>query len=333
MREPHPESTGMLDVGDGNHVYWEVCGNPAGRPAVVLHGGPGIGSGSRHRKLFDLDRYRLVLFDQRGCGRSTPNAGSPDADLTNNTTTHLIADMELLREHLGIDRWLLLGGSWGSTLALAYAQRHAARVAGMILFGVTTGRRQEQDWYWGGGAGHLFPEAWHNLLDVLPPSRRNEDLVEVYHDLLHDPDPLVRRRATAAWNEWDDATMSLQPRPQEPPSLDGPDTVTDTDADADADAIRAYTAARICVHYLRHGAWLPEGGLLRDAGKLNTIPGIIVQGRYDLQTPAVTAWELSRVWRTATLTMVENAGHAPLDPALRDALLRATDAFAGPAGG
>jgi proline iminopeptidase len=317
VRELYPEiepyESGMLDVGNGNQMYWEVCGNPAGRPAVVLHGGPGVGCTPRHRRFLDPRRYRIVLLDQRGCGRSTPNAGTPDSDLTHNTTWHLIADMERLREHLGIQRWLVFGGSWGTTLALAYAESHPNQVTEMVLFGITTARRRERDWYWGGGAGFLFPEAWSRFLDPVPAERRDHEIVEAFHDLLHDPDPAVRRRATAAWDGWDNTTMMHQP-PAEPV---GP-----------ADESRAYTAARICVHYLRHAAWLEEGSLLRDAGKLANIPGILVQGRYDVQTPATTAWALSRSWLAAELVIVEDAGHSALDPGMQRELLRATQSFA-----
>jgi proline iminopeptidase len=316
--EIEPYQTGTLDVDDGNHMYWEVCGNPTGKPAVVLHGGPGQGCTPRHRRFFDPDRYRVVLFDQRGCGRSIPHAGTPDSDLSGNTTWHLVADMERLREHLGIERWLLLGGSWGSTLALAYAETHPDRVTEMALCGICTSRRSERDWYWGGGAGMLFPEAWHRFLDAIPAQRRHDDIVEVFHDLLHDPDPAVRRVATEAWDGWDATTATLRPPPE--PVVP-------------ADQRRAYTAARICVHYLRHDAWLEEGRLLRDAARLADIPGVLVQGRYDVQTPARTAWKLSRTWQAARLVIVDDAGHSPLDAGIQGELLRATDAFAGAAEG
>ncbi len=353
---PRSLSTGTLDVGDGNLVYWETHGNPDGVPAVVLHGGPGAGCGPRHLDLFDLDRYRVILFDQRGCGRSTPHVGSPGVDLTHNTTPHLIADMQRLRRHLGIDRWTLVGGSWGSTLALAYAQQYPQCVAGMVVCGVTTARRRERDWYWGGGAAHLFPEAWQSLVDAVPAARRGDDIVDVFHDLLHDADPRVRHRATAAWDGWDHATMALRAPSAPPPSGMGgvessgtrrvaagqvssgdialaiapePQQQPDREPEREPEP-EAYAAARLCVHYLRHHAWLPEGGLLRDAGILNGIPGVIVQGRYDVQTPAVTAWELSRVWTTATLRIIPDAGHTPLDPALSGALHEATDALLPP---
>jgi proline iminopeptidase len=309
--EPH--QTGLLDVGDGNHVYWEVCGNPAGKPAVVLHGGPGLGCTPRHRRFFDPHRYRIVLFDQRGCGRSTPNSGFRNSDLSHNTTWHLVADMERLRHHLRIQRWLVFGGSWGSTLALAYAESHTDRVTEMVLFGIFTARRTERNWYWGGGAGTLFPEAWHRFLAAVPAQRQHDDIVEAFHDLLDDPDPLVRQRAAAAWDGWDNATMAL--RPSREPIVP-------------SDEVRGYTAARICVHYLRHAAWIEEGSLFREASRLRYIPGVLVQGRYDVQTPATTAWQLSQAWRTASLVIVNDAGHSPLDPGVQHELLHATDSFA-----
>lgn len=195
-----------MAVGDGNLVYWETCGSPGGKPAVVLHGGPGSGCTEWHRRLFDPTIYRLVLFDQRGCGRSTPHASAPDIDLTTNNTWSLVADVERLRQHLGIERWLVLGGSWGSTLALAYAETHPDRVTEMILFGVTTGRHREFDWTFRGGMAVLFPEQWDRLLAALPAAERDVDIVEAYHRLLRDPDPAVRQRAALAWCTWESAT-------------------------------------------------------------------------------------------------------------------------------
>jgi proline iminopeptidase len=195
-----PYDHGLLDVGDGNCVFWETCGNPQGKPAVVLHGGPGSGCTAWHRRLFDPSVYRVVLFDQRNCGRSTPHASEPDIDLANNTTSNLIADIELLRKHLGVERWLVLGGSWGSTLALAYAEQYPDRVTEMILFGVTTGRHAEFDWLFRSGLARFFPEQWQRLCDALPASARNLDVVDAYHRLLFDPDPEVhhRRRSSGA---------------------------------------------------------------------------------------------------------------------------------------
>src|SRR6266542_7116496 len=201
----------MLEVGDAIRLFWETSGNPRGKPAIVVHGGPGSGSTTWDRRLFDPTAYRVVLFDQRGCGRSTPRASEPDIDLTSNTTQNLIADMELLREHLDVDRWLVFGGSWGSTLALAYAETHPDRVTEMILWGVTTGRRAEADWLFRGGVAVLFPEQWERLCTAVPAAERDGDIVEAYSRMLHDPDPDVRRRAALAWCTWESATPEWPP--------------------------------------------------------------------------------------------------------------------------
>ncbi|OQO90359.1 prolyl aminopeptidase [Saccharomonospora piscinae] len=307
-----PHARGMLEVGDGNRVYWEVSGNPEGRPAVVLHGGPGSGSDPLTRRHFDPARYRVVQFDQRGSGRSTPHVGDPAADLSVNTTWHLVADMELLREHLGIDRWLVLGGSWGATLALAYAETHPERVSGLVLRGVFTARSTELDWLYRGGAGHLFPEQWRHYVDVVPPSGRDDPLA-AYRELVEGPDRAAAERAAVAWSAWEGAVVSVVPQ-------DG--------------YLRGYSApafavpfARIALHYFSHRAWLDEGQLVRDAHRLAGIPGHIVQGRYDLVCPPVTAFELHRAWPDSTLTMLEGAGHAVTDPGMLAALRRATDAL------
>ena len=316
----HPQiesyQNGMLEVGDGNRVYWETSGNPRGKPVVGVHGGPGSGCSTWDRRLFDPIAYRIVLFDQRGCGRSTPHASEPDVDLTSNTTQHLIADIELLREHLDIDRWLVLGGSWGSTLALAYAETHPDRVREMILWGVTTGRRAEADWLFRGGVAVLFPEQWERLCALVPAAERDGDIVEAYSHMLHDPDPEVRRRASLAWCTWESAT------PDWPP--------TSSLAERYADPDFALGFARLVTHYIRHDVFLEDGVLLRNAHLLADIPGILVNGRFDLQAPIANAWELSRAWPRAELVIVENAGHLGDDPALTGALIRATDRFATP---
>src|SRR5262245_19372474 len=203
----------MLDVGDGHRIYWETCGNPAGRPALVLHGGPGSGCTDWHRRLFDPAVYRTVLFDQRGCGRSTPHAAAPQIDLAANTTAHLVADAERLRETLAVDRWLVLGGSWGSSLALEYARRHPRRVSGLVLFGVTSGRHEEFDWVFRGGLGRLFPEEWERLCAAVPPPWPDGDLLEALHPRLHSPDAAVRWRAAYAWCRWESATPAWPPTP------------------------------------------------------------------------------------------------------------------------
>jgi proline iminopeptidase len=304
----------MLDVGGGDRVYWEVCGNPEGKPAVVLHGGPGSGCAPWFRELFDPDAYRVVLFDQRNCGRSTPHASAPDTDLARNTTADLVGDIELLREHLGVDRWLVLGGSWGSTLALAYAESHHDRVSEIVLFGVTTGRHSEIDWAFRGGIAVLFPEQWDRLLAALPAADRDGDVVAAYHRLLGDPDPVVRRRAAEAWCLWESAT------PDWPPS--------DELAERFKDPAYALAFARIVTHFIRYDAFLEDGALLGNAGVLADIPGILVNGRFDLQAPLGNAWELRRAWPRADLVVVDDAGHGASGGVTRE-LRRATDRFRG----
>nr|WP_074988153.1 prolyl aminopeptidase [Saccharomonospora viridis] len=308
-----PHAQGMLDVGDGNHVYWEVSGNPEGKPVVVLHGGPGSGSNPLTRRHFDPTVYRIVQFDQRGSGRSTPHVSDPDVDLSVNTTWHLVADMEKLREHLGIDSWQVFGGSWGATLALAYAETHPSRVSELVLRGVFTARARELDWLYNGGAGHLFPEQWQRYVDVVPPSSR-DNLLAAYQELVNGPDRAAAERAAVAWSAWEGAIVSITPQPS---FLAGYSTPS-----------FAVPFARIALHYFTHGAWLAEGQLLRDAHRLAGIPGHIVQGRYDVVCPPSTAYELHRAWPDSTLTILEGAGHAVTDPGVLLALRNATDAFA-----
>ncbi|HEV7650720.1 MAG TPA: prolyl aminopeptidase [Actinophytocola sp.] len=309
--EPHAE--GMLDVGDGHRIHWEVSGNPAGRPAVFLHGGPGSGSTPMQRRLFDPAAYRIVLFDQRGSGRSTPSVREPDTDLSANTTWHLVADMEALRAHLGVERWQLFGGSWGATLAMAYAQAFPERVSEIVLRGVFLLRERELDWMYRGGAGNLFPEAWAEFASPAGPG----DLLAGYHRLVNDPDPAVRARAAAAWSNWEGATVSLTPNPGLRATY--------------ADPAFAVPFARIALHYFVHDGWLEPDQLVRDAGKLAGIPGRIIQGRYDAVCPPVTAWDLHRAWPDSTLQLLPQAGHAVTDRGVLDALLDATDEFREPA--
>jgi proline iminopeptidase len=301
-----PHQHGLLDVGGGDRVYWEVCGSSSGKPAVVLHGGPGSGCSPWFRSLFDPRAYRVVLFDQRNCGRSTPHASEPRVDLAHNTTASLIADIERLREHVEVERWLVLGGSWGSTLALAYAEAHPARVSEMVLFGVTTGRHCEFDWTFRGGVAALFPEQWERLRAALPAELRDRDVVEAYHRLLNDPDPDVRRRAAEAWCRWESAT------PDWPPS--------DALAERFTDPAYALAFARIVTHYVRHNAWLEDESLLRGAAALADIPAILVHGRFDFAAPLDNAWALHRAWPQSDLVVVDDAGHsgsARLDRELR----------------
>jgi proline iminopeptidase len=305
--EPH--ASGMLEVGDGHRIYWEVSGNPDGKPAVFLHGGPGSGCTPMQRRLFDPAAYRIILFDQRGCGRSTPSVVEPDADFTANTTWHLVADMEALREHLEVGRWQLFGGSWGATLAMAYAQRYPERVSEVVLRGVFLLRERELDWMYRGGAGNLFPEAWASFASLVPSG----DVLAGYHRLVNDPDPDVRARAAQAWSNWEGAAVALVPNPG----------LTATYADP----AFAVPFARIALHYFVHGGWLEPDQLVREAGKLAGIPGRIVQGRYDAVCPPVTAWELHQAWPDSTLLMLPQAGHAVTDRGVLDALLEATDEF------
>lgn len=308
-----PYETGMLDVGDGNVVYWEACGNPEGKPALVVHGGPGSGCNPNMRRYFDPDRYRVVLFDQRGCGRSTPHASDPKTDMRHNTTAHLISDMERLREHLRIDRWLLFGGSWGSTLILAYAEQHPDRVSEIVIPSVTTTRRSETDWLYR-GVGRFFPEQWERFLAGAPGTPRDGDVVAAYARLVEHPDAAVRNKATADWCAWEDAVLSGETNGTFNPYGDRPPTAQ-------------LALVRICSHYFSHGAWLEEGVLLREADRLAGIPGVLIHGRLDMVGPLDTAWELSRAWPDAELIVVEDAGHLG-GVTTRDHVLHALDRFA-----
>ncbi|WP_090104817.1 prolyl aminopeptidase [Lentzea jiangxiensis] len=308
--EIDPHTSGHLDTGDGNLVYWEECGNPSGKPVVFLHGGPGGGCSPTHRRLFDPSAYRIVLFDQRGCGRSTPHASTTD-DLSLNTTWHLVADMELLRESLGISRWQVFGGSWGSTLALAYAEKHPSRVSELVLRGIFTLRSSEVDWYYRGGAAHLFPDLWEEF--TAPLAGLAGDPVELYAELLSSPDPEVHGPAAVAWSTWEGATVTLLPRPELVAEF--------------AEPSYALAFARIENHYFVNGGWFEEGQLIRDAVRLEGIPGVIVQGRYDIATPAVSAWDLHKAWPGSELVLVPDAGHAYDEPGILSALLEATDRF------
>lgn len=304
-----PYAHGRLDVGDGHGIYWERCGNPAGKPALFLHGGPGAGCSPQHRRLFDPARYDVLLFDQRGCGRSTPHAS-----LEANTTWHLVADIERLRRMLGVERWLVFGGSWGSALALAYAQAHTAHVEALVLRGIFTLRRWELLWYYQHGASLLFPDKWEAFLAPIPVGERS-DLMAAYHRRLTHPDPAVRVAAARAWSLWEGETITLLPDPAY--------------SRQHADDTYALAFARIENHYFVHAGWLEEGQLIRDAALLRAIPAVIIQGRYDIATPAATAWDLHRAWPEAEFVLVEGAGHAFSEPGIQGALLAATDRFAG----
>jgi proline iminopeptidase len=303
----------MLEVGQGNLVYWEMVGNPEGKPAVLVHGGPGSGCSARMRQGFDPSRYRAVLFDQRGCGRSTPHASDPTTDLRSNTTHHLIADMELLREHLGIDRWLVTGGSWGSTLALAYAERFPERITEIVLLAVTTTRRSEIDWLYHGVA-RFFPDEWERFRAGAIGAKQAGELVAAYARLMNDPDLAIRQSAARAWCAWEDAVVSLEPNATPGMYSDRPD-----------DAMLAFV--RICSHYFSHGAWLEEGALLRDADRLSGIPGVLIHGQQDLSCPIDTAWELARAWPDSQLITLKQSGNGASDEK-RARLLAALDRFA-----
>lgn len=308
-----PYEHGMLDVGDGDRVYWETCGNPDGKPALMVHGGPGSGCSPNFRRLFDPRAYRVVLFDQRNCGRSNPHAGRPEIDLSRNTTQNLVADMERLRKHLEVERWLVLGGSWGATLGLAYAEAHAERVSEMVLAGVTTGRCSETDWLFRGGLAALFPGQWERLLGGLPEGGR-DDVPAGYSRLLHNADADVRRRAAEAWCLWESASPDWPPVEGMSPRFQDP--------------AYALCFARIVTHYVRHDLFLEDGALLRNARRLAAIPGLLINGRYDLQAPIGNAWALRRAWPGAELVVVDNAGHSADDAGIRRELVRATDRFA-----
>ena len=302
-----PFESGMLDVGDGHTIYWERSGNPQGKPAVFLHGGPGSGCSAAHRSLFDPEKYNVLLFDQRGCGRSTPHAC-----LDANTTWHLVADIETLRQLFGIEKWLVFGGSWGSTLALAYAETHPQRVSELIVRGIFCVRRAELFWYYQEGASMIFPDQWEKFLAPIPQDERY-DLMAAYRRRLIGDDEAVKLQAAQAWSTWEGSTIALLP--------------SDDLIDAHHAARYALAFARIENHYFTHAGFLEEAQLLRDAPKLRGIPGVIVQGRYDLATPATTAWDLHRAWPEAEFHLVEGAGHAYSEPGILNRLVLATDQF------
>lgn len=304
-----PFKTGMLDTGEGHTLYWELCGNPNGKPAVFLHGGPGSGCTADHRRLFDPARYCVLLFDQRGCGRSTPHA-----NLDNNTTWHLVADIERLRTLLNVERWLVFGGSWGSTLALAYAQTHPQAVSALVVRGIFTLRQAELHWYYQEGASWLFPDLWEAFLAPIPLEER-ANLIAAYHRLLVGSDPVAQLAAAKAWSLWEGQTIRLLP-----------DAANAAKHAADHFAL---AFARIENHFFVHKGWLQEGQLIRDAHKLAGIPGAIIQGRYDVATPAATAWDLHRAWPEAEFHLVDGAGHAFNEPGILTQLLAATNRFAG----
>ncbi len=307
-----PNETGMLDVGDGQLVYWETSGNPRGKPALALHGGPGVGSSPGRRRSFDPARYRLVQFDQRGCGRSTPSVADPGVGLEPNTTHHLIADIERLREHLGIERWLVWGGSWGATLALAYAQRFPHRVSELVLVSTTLSRPSDVRWLYH-EAGRFFPAEWARFRAGVPEAERH-DLVAAYHRLLNvQPDPAVRAKAAADWCAWEDAVLSLEEGWRPWPRFD--------------EAAFRMTFARLCSHYFSHAAWLRADELLGNMGRLAGIPGVLIHGRFDIQGPVDMPYLVAQAWPGAELQIV-GTGHSGGDE-MTARMLAALDRFAG----
>lgn len=308
--ELDPYEAGLIEVGDGNAVYWEACGNPQGQPALVVHGGPGSGCSTTARRYFDPARYRVVLVDQRNCGRSRPHACDPTVDLSANSTAHLIADFERLREYLAIDRWVLRGYSWGSTLALAYAEQHPDRVSALVLSAVTTTRRAEIDWLYR-GVGRFFPEAWERFR-AFAGTDPDGDVVGAYARLVEHPDQHVRAAAVREWCAWEDAVLS------------GETSGSKIYGDRPGPAQIAFV--RICARYFAHGAWLPEGELIREAGRLSGIPGVLIHGRFDLGSPPHTAWQLANAWPDATLRIVDAVGHLG-DQRTEQLVLAALDEF------
>jgi proline iminopeptidase len=300
-----PYETGLLDTGDGNLVYWETCGNPEGVPALIVHGGPGSGCSVRSRRTLDPEKFRIILFDQRNCNRSLPHASDPTVDMSLNTTGHLLRDMEQLREHLGVEKWLLRGVSWGVTLSLAYAQAYPERVSGMLMLSVTSTRWLELDWLYR-GVGRFFPEAWARFRDFagltdsywLPTETEPpiDGLLEAYSRMMEDPDLEVRSRAATEWTAWEDAVISQE-------SNGSPGAYSDRADDA------KLAFVRICSHYFAHGAFLEDGVLIREASKLAGIPGVLLHGRNDLGGGAYTPWELARGWPGAELIIVGDSGH------------------------
>jgi proline iminopeptidase len=314
--EIEPYESGLLDVGDGHRVYWEVCGSPAGKPAVFLHGGPGSGCSTNHRRMFDPDRYRVVLFDQRNCGRSLPHAADFDTDLTTNTTAALVGDIETLREHLGIDRWLVWGGSWGSTLALAYAERHPDRVSEAVLVAVTNTRAEEVDWLYGGVARY-FPEAWAAFRDFVGAGAdaSGSEVVAGYDAVLQGSDPARREQAAIEWCRWEEAVAEPDAGRQPGGYL------------FEEDPRRRLGFARLCAHYFSHHAWLDGDELLARAPGLAGIPAVLVHGRLDLGGSTMLAWQLAQAWPGARLEIIEGGGHAS-GPGMGEAIGAALDGFA-----
>lgn len=304
-----PYRTGMLEVSEPHRVYFEESGNPQGKPVVFLHGGPGGGTDPKQRRFFDPERYRIVLFDQRGSGKSTPHASLED-----NTTWHLVADIEALRQHLGIERWMVFGGSWGSTLALAYAEKHPERVTELVLRGIFMLRRWELEWFYQGGTHRLFADAWEKYLEPIPESERG-DLIAAYHRRLTSDDPETRQNAARAWSVWEASTSFLHQNPSYIEHAAGDEF--------------ALAFARIeCHYFVNRGFFERESQLLDELDRIRHIPAVIVQGRYDVVCPMQTAWDLHRAWPEADFRLVPDAGHSAYEPGILHELVCATDRFA-----
>jgi proline iminopeptidase len=309
--EIQPYETGMLDVGDGHSLYWELSGNPDGKPIVFLHGGPGGGSSPEHRRQFNPEKYKILVFDQRGCGKSTPYAS-----LEANTTWHLVEDIEKLRTEVSkVDKWQVFGGSWGSTLALAYAEKYPDRTTELVLRGIFLFDQNEIDWmYKDGGASQIYPDKFEEFLAPIAEGDRG-DLVEAYRRLLTGDDKDVQLKAAKAWSKWEGEIVTLLPSPSTIDHFTSPEV--------------AVAVARIENHYMGNHGWLEEGQLLEGAKKLKGIPGVIVQGRHDSCTPPVAAWRLKQAWPEVELNIIPDGGHLFSEPGVLDGLIRATDKFAG----
>ncbi len=308
--EAEPYATGMLDVGDGQTLYWEIMGDPAGIPAVYLHGGPGGGCSSGARRNFDPKAYRAVLFDQRGCGRSRPLASEPNADLSTNTTDDLVADLEHLRVHLGIERWLVVGVSWGVTLGLVYAERYPERVIAMVLGAVTVGSRRETQWITH-DMGRIFPREWERFAAAVPEAEREGELSAAYARLLTHPNPQIHEHAALEWCRWEDVHVSLMPGWEPSPRY--------------ADPQFCLGFARLVTHYWSHGCFLADGEVVAGAYRLAGIPGVLIHGRWDVSSPLDTAWALHRAWPESRLVILEAAGHG--GAGFPEAMLAALDDF------
>ncbi len=303
-----PYETHRLKVDSIHDIYIEECGTPDGIPVLFVHGGPGVGCSDKDRCFFDPERYRIILFDQRGCGRSKPYA-----ELENNTTDNLVADIEAIRSFLKIDKWMLFGGSWGSTLSLVYAQEHPKAVMGMVLRGIFLGRDQDLEWLYSNGANRIFPDNWQHFIELIPENER-DDLIEAYHRRLFGNDEVARMNAAKHWSIWEGSGITLRPNQDM--------------MDHFSDAHHALAIARIECHYFKHKAWLESKPILSRMNMITKIPAVIIHGRYDMICPLDNATALAGQWTDAELQIIRDAGHASIEPGITDALVRATDQFA-----